>query len=346
MAGNSDDTLIVELQNSGFLVAEIKTNPLFDGGKITDYVNLSTDQTIDGEKTFLKPIVGDVMGNSATVTTNANLTGEVTSVGNASTVANSAVIAKVLTGFTSGAGIVSATDSLLSAVEKLDANVNAKTSTTQEGYNVSTSPQITTDATRKAVVIKNGDALDTDNVLVIKNIAGTDKFKVTGDGDITANKLIGTSVESPTRLDFKKDTLANLTTYALTASNGQTVFSTDTKEYLGVLDGLLVGFGGGGGGSPYADELISSAVIDWSLGTTFYKSISADTTFTFSNIEAGKTITVVLYNSAVTKITVTLPSMKVETGFFDNEILATSASVFTFASINGAVYGSSITGVN
>lgn len=65
------------------------------------------------------------VGNAATVVTNANLTGEATSVGNATTLTNSAVIAKVLTGYTSGAGTVSATDTLLQAIQKLNGNTAA-----------------------------------------------------------------------------------------------------------------------------------------------------------------------------------------------------------------------------
>jgi len=64
----------------------------------------------------------NISGNAATVTTNANLTGEVTSVGNTTTVTNSAVIAKVLTGYTSGAGTLSATDTILQAIQKLNGN--------------------------------------------------------------------------------------------------------------------------------------------------------------------------------------------------------------------------------
>ncbi|HEY4874051.1 MAG TPA: hypothetical protein VIH86_00635, partial [Puia sp.] len=41
------------------------------------------------------------------------------------TVLNSAVIGKVLTGYTSGAGTISATDSILSAIEKLNGNIGA-----------------------------------------------------------------------------------------------------------------------------------------------------------------------------------------------------------------------------
>lgn len=67
----------------------------------------------------------NITGNSATVTTNANLTGEVTSVGNAATISNGAVIGKVLTGYVSGAGTVSASDSILSAIQKLNGNISA-----------------------------------------------------------------------------------------------------------------------------------------------------------------------------------------------------------------------------
>ncbi|MFC4401071.1 hypothetical protein ACFOX1_13790, partial [Mariniflexile soesokkakense] len=68
-------------------------------------------------------ITGTASGLTAgNVTTNANLTGEVTSVGNAATLTNSAVIGKVLTGYTSGSGTVSATDNILQAIQKLNGN--------------------------------------------------------------------------------------------------------------------------------------------------------------------------------------------------------------------------------
>lgn len=64
----------------------------------------------------------NISGNAATVTTNANLTGEITSVGNTTTVTNSAVIGKLLTGYTSGAGTVATTDTILGAIQKLNGN--------------------------------------------------------------------------------------------------------------------------------------------------------------------------------------------------------------------------------
>src|SRR6185503_4501905 len=44
---------------------------------------LSDNNTFSGTNTFSNPISGSITGNAATVTTNANLTGAVTSVGNA-----------------------------------------------------------------------------------------------------------------------------------------------------------------------------------------------------------------------------------------------------------------------
>ena len=63
---------------------------------------------------------------ASNVTTNANLTGEATSSGsNAVTLTNSAVICKVITGYVSGAGAVSAADTLLQAIQKLNGNTAA-----------------------------------------------------------------------------------------------------------------------------------------------------------------------------------------------------------------------------
>lgn len=71
---------------------------------------------------------------ASNVTTNANLTGEATSSGsNAVTLTNSAVIGKVITGYVSGAGAVSATDTLLQAIQKLNGNTAAIVSGTTKG---------------------------------------------------------------------------------------------------------------------------------------------------------------------------------------------------------------------
>ena len=57
----------------------------------TAVVHNTGNETIAGTKTFSSTIAGSINGNAATVTTNANLTGDVTSVGNAATIPNNTV---------------------------------------------------------------------------------------------------------------------------------------------------------------------------------------------------------------------------------------------------------------
>ena len=55
------------------------------GSASQNFVDLTTPQTIAGVKTFSDAIAGNITGNAATVTTNANLIGDVTSIGNTTT---------------------------------------------------------------------------------------------------------------------------------------------------------------------------------------------------------------------------------------------------------------------
>ncbi len=85
---------------------------------------------------------------------------------------------------------------------------------------------------------------------------------------LTSPVLNSPSIVTPIRLDVKQDTKANLITYALTATNGQIVFATDTKEYFAIKDTLLSDLGGGGagvGGTDIlsADQADKSAVTDY-----------------------------------------------------------------------------------
>jgi hypothetical protein len=100
----------------------------------------------------------------------------------------------------------------------------------------------------------------------------------TSDSQVLTNKTItGADFRTPLRSDVKQDTKANLTTYALTASNGQLVFATDTKELFQIVDGLLKAAGGTGGAADVNALLIqtfdTAAVSDFtqtglSLSTT------------------------------------------------------------------------------
>ena len=107
--------------------ATVITNANLTGGvtSVGNAATVVTNANLTGGVTSI--------GNAATVVTNANLTGEATSVGNAVTLTNSAVIGKVITGYVSGAGAVSATDTLLQAIQKLNGNTAAIVSGTTKG---------------------------------------------------------------------------------------------------------------------------------------------------------------------------------------------------------------------
>lgn len=111
--------------------------------------------------------------NATTVTTNANLTGDVTSVGNATTLTNAPVIAKVLTGYTSGAGTVAATDSILQAIQKLNGNDATNANLTGDVTSVGNATAIA------AGVIVNSD---------INASAAIDATKI-ADGSVTSTEF-------------------------------------------------------------------------------------------------------------------------------------------------------------
>ena len=104
---------------TSFTASNVTTNANLTGGvtSVGNAATVVTNANLTGGVTSV--------GNAATVITNANLTGEATSVGNATTLTNSAVIGKVLTGYTSGAGTVADTDTILQAIQKLNGNTAA-----------------------------------------------------------------------------------------------------------------------------------------------------------------------------------------------------------------------------
>ncbi len=63
------------------------------------------------------------------------------------------------------------------------------TTTMQQAYNNSTTPEIVTNSTGAALSLKRGSAADTDDVFEILNGAGTETFAVTGEGDINSTQL-------------------------------------------------------------------------------------------------------------------------------------------------------------
>lgn len=105
------------------------TNSAVIGKVLTGYTSgAGTITASDSILTAIQKLNGNVAAAGGAAVT--SLTGEATGTGpgaTAVTLANSAVIGKVLTGFTSGAGTVGPTDTILSAVQKLDGNTAANT---------------------------------------------------------------------------------------------------------------------------------------------------------------------------------------------------------------------------
>jgi hypothetical protein len=113
------------------------------------------------------------------------------------------------------------------------------------GTIVATNVQDAIDELEDDVVLLGSDLFDHISASFAHGTAGD--VVGTTDAQTLTNKIIsGASIESPTQLDVKQDTRANLTTYALTASNGQIVFATDEKAMFQVVDTELVSIGGAG----------------------------------------------------------------------------------------------------
>ena len=95
----------------------------------------------------------------------------------------------------------------------------------------------------------------------------SDATKDAASATLTNKTITGASIHTPSRSDVKQDTKANLITYASTATNGQTVFATDTKEMFQVVDSLLVAIGGVSGGLNTVFQLTADELLtDWTTG--------------------------------------------------------------------------------
>jgi hypothetical protein len=85
-----------------------------------------------------------------------------------------------------------------------------------------------------------------------------------------------------------------------------------------------------------ASSSIGALDINWASGNLFYKSISVDSTFTFSNVTDGRTITIMIENTAGTAKTITLPTTMRVAGTIT--IDAGKEAMLTFARTNSKTY--------
>lgn len=184
-------------------------------------------------------LTGTAAGLTAgNVTTNANLTGDVTSSGNATTLTNAPVIAKVLTGYVSGAGVVAATDSILAAIQKLNGNDATNANLTGDVTSVGNATTLTNAPVIAKVltgyVSGAGTISATDSILAaFQKINGNDLLKA----PLASPALTGTPTAPTATIGTNTTQLA---TTAFVLANG-------AAAGVGSIDGLSGAFTTGGG---------------------------------------------------------------------------------------------------
>jgi hypothetical protein len=173
---------------------------------VTGTSSISGANTGDQTITLTGAVTGSGTGSFATtVVTNANLTGDVTSVGNATTLTNAPVIAKVLTGYVSGAGVVAATDSILQAIQKLNGN---------DATNANLTGVITSSGNATSIASQTG----TGTKFVVDNsptLTGTPAAPTAAAGDSTTQLATTAFVQMAVRSVPSKEASKYATTAAL-----------------------------------------------------------------------------------------------------------------------------------
>lgn len=198
------------------------------------YDNTTSGMTAINAQAAIDEVEGRVETVEASVTTNAtNLTNHI----------NDAVGAHAATAISvSPSGNLAATD-VQDALEELQTDIDTR----------ATSSDLTTHTSATSGV--HG---------VTGDVVGT-----TDTQTLTSKTIQGASIESPSRIDPKKDTKANLEIYATTANDGEMVFATDTKEFFIVKDAALSPVGSGSGGGLdvfYTEDFTSTDASDFSTG--------------------------------------------------------------------------------
>lgn len=94
--------------------------------------------------------------------------------------------------------------------------------------------------------------------------------------------------------------------------------------------------------SPRATVVIPASNIDWSASNTFSKTLSANTTFTFSNDTDGQTIVVAITNTAGNYTVAWPAAVQWSGGTEPVQTIGAFTDVITFVKIGSTIYGSSV----
>jgi hypothetical protein len=200
----------------------------------------------------------------------------------------------------------------------------ASTTTLQQAYDNSVTPEIVTDATRGAVSIKRGSAADTDIVFEVQNGAGTNTLTVTGAGTTTASGdiFINKVTDAYLTVGAVGGTKSTVVIQGATSTEKRLLLGTGTTSRWGLVSNNTAE-GGAEAGSNFeirayndAGSLIDSPI---SIGR------AAGTTMTFNRA--------VLATNDITITKVTTPALTVgantstNTRLFLNGVAGTSRSL-------------------
>lgn len=184
-------------------------------------------------------------------------------------------------------------------------------------------------------------AFGTANQLFGTNAAGTDfenkAVTATSAGALTAPGILRSNtslvLEDPgagaNTITIQSPTLGGDFTFTLPVNDGNAteVLTTDGSGVLTWTDPIP------------PTSAIGASAIDWSLGNVFSKTLSANTTFTFSNVKDGKTIVVRVTNTA-SNYTLAWPTVKWAGGVAPTQTIGAKSDVYTFISDGTDIFGS------
>jgi|13_taG_2_1085334.scaffolds.fasta_scaffold00468_27 hypothetical protein len=166
------------------------------------------------------------------------------------------------------------------------ANVQAAIDEVEERLDTAEADIVTSQSTVDDHIANPTDAHDASAISNVPsgNLAATDVQSALDElqSDIDTRVIDGGSFTSgsvitPTQLDVKQDTEANLITYASTASDGQLVFATDSKEMFQVIDNTLKAVGGGAGTTSEINQVEHGFAVGdgvYHNGTIFVKGLA------------------------------------------------------------------------
>jgi len=237
----SSGTLAVTLSGTALPVANGGTGVTTSTGSGNTVLSTSPVLTTPN----IGSATGSISGNAATVTTNANLTGGVTSVGNAATVVTNAN----LTGHITSVGNAAVLGSFTSA--QLGAALSDETGT---GVNVfATSPTLVTPILGSASATALTFSSTTVSGLTINKLTTAQRQALTPvSGDVVYDTTIGTTCTyNGTFWEYSKEyyVTANVTTTVITASTitGLTTFILEANSTYNIIGQFFVGCNNTGG---------------------------------------------------------------------------------------------------